>query len=147
MLPERGKQKYGRVYTRLCLLRATIDLTVGLLLMDPNFDKEQSLVKEFDIKRLDQWSSSDWKKSKRRLGELLEMILKKGAVAGINEPFDETLCEERAASGIYNTRRITKRLLICEVLAPLRSALKGQLSDTRRSGAPQVSQDILTNFR
>lgn len=122
-------------------------MTVGLLLMDPDLDEEQPLVKEFDVDPLDEWSSCDWEKCKQGLTELIAIILKKGAVVGIDEPDDETWCKERALSEKYNIDVITKRLSICAVLAPLRSALKDQLSDTRRSGDPQVSQDILINLR
>ena len=128
------------------MLRAAFGLTVGLLLMDPDVEKGR-IKEEFGDKPLSEWSRTDWERCKEGLVEFVEVILEQGAVVGINDPNDETLCFERVESKIYNIKRIAAGLDACTILAPLRLAIKDQFADHRRRAMPELSRDVLVNFR
>lgn len=128
------------------MLLETVDLTVGLLLLDENVDTNE-LGKEFDVKPVTEWTRNDWKQLKKGMSDLLDIILTKGAVVGINDPNDESVCEERANAKRYNIERIYRAIDICAVLAPLRVALNDQLAEKKTRGTPKVSRNIVTNLR
>ncbi|CAJ1961641.1 unnamed protein product [Cylindrotheca closterium] len=157
ILPDDGRLEYGRIHTRTKMLLETVDLTVGLLLM--NSDVDADAFADYNVSPLDEWSRKDWKECKQGLSEVLEKVLEKGATAGINEENDETIADDRAASKKYNIEKLCRGLDVCALLAPLRSALKDHLvgsakkasptSPTRstpRRGTPKVSSTIMNNF-
>ena len=142
------------------MLRETVDLTVGLLLMNPNVDA--NAFGEYDVKPLDAWSRSDWKQCKKGLSDMLEKVLEKGATAGINEENDPTVAQERAASKIYNIDKVCRGLDVCAILAPLRIGLKEQLvgsgkkvspkrgtpkRGTPKQGTPKISRTVIISFQ
>lgn len=151
---------YGRINTRRCMLRETVDLTVGLILLNPDEEDADALAAEYSVGPLDSWSRNDWKQCKKGLIELRDIVIKKGAVAGINEANDTSISQDRdSKSKKYNIAKVCRGLDVCAVLAPLRSALKAQLvgstkkggspkrRTTPKKGTPKVKRSIINDFQ
>ena len=120
-------------------------MTVGLLMMDP--DEDKSVGEEFGVGPLSDWTRKDWKACKKSLTDLRQTIIENGAVVGINSENDESISEEREKSKKYNIEKVTRGLDVCALLAPLRTALKEQLSDKQTKGTPKISRNIINNFQ